>query len=97
MSSALVILSRSAKAARTARSGSSSCAAGTPKTAMIASPMNFSTVPPWARRISLADSNAWPSDARTTSGSWLRPISVDPTMSANRTVTSFRSSGTRGA
>ena len=33
-------------AARTARSGSSSCATGTPNTAITASPMNFSTVPP---------------------------------------------------
>ena len=33
-------------AARTARSASSSCATGAPKTAMTASPMNFSTVPP---------------------------------------------------
>ena len=33
-------------AARTARSASSSCTCGTPKTAMTASPMNFSTVPP---------------------------------------------------
>ena len=32
--------------ARTARSGSSSCSVGTPKTATTASPMNFSTVPP---------------------------------------------------
>ncbi len=37
---------RMPSAARTARSGSSSCAVGTPNTAMIASPMNFSTVPP---------------------------------------------------
>ena len=34
-------------AARTARKASSSCATGTPKTAMTASPMNFSIVPPW--------------------------------------------------
>ena len=34
-------------AARTARSASSSCSSGTPKTAITASPMNFSTVPPW--------------------------------------------------
>ena len=34
--------------ARTARSGSSSWAAGTPKTPTTASPMNFSTVPPKA-------------------------------------------------
>ena len=33
-------------AARTARSGSSSCDWGTPNTAITASPMNFSTVPP---------------------------------------------------
>jgi hypothetical protein len=31
--------------ARTARSASSPCATGAPKTAMTASPMNFSTVP----------------------------------------------------
>ncbi len=34
-------------AARTARNASSSCSTGTPNTAMTASPMNFSTVPPW--------------------------------------------------
>ena len=39
--------SRIASAARTARSGSSSCAVGAPKSAITASPMNFSTVPPW--------------------------------------------------
>ncbi len=33
-------------AARTARSASSSCATGVPHTAITASPMNFSTVPP---------------------------------------------------
>ena len=38
---------RMAAAARTARSASSSCKAGTPNTAMTSSPMNFSTVPPW--------------------------------------------------
>ena len=42
------------RAARTARSASSSCSSGTPKTAMTASPMNFSTVPPW-RSIGCAD------------------------------------------
>ena len=35
-------------AARIARLGSSSCAAGTPNAAITASPMNFSTVPPSA-------------------------------------------------
>ena len=39
--------SRMRRPARTARSGSSSCTAGTPKTPTTASPMNFSTVPPW--------------------------------------------------
>ena len=38
--------SRISSAARTARSASSSWTAGTPNTATIASPMNFSTVPP---------------------------------------------------
>ena len=38
--------SSSSSDARSARSGSFSCAAGTPKTATIASPMCFSTVPP---------------------------------------------------
>jgi len=36
------------RAARTARAGSSSWAVGTPKAAITASPMNFSTVPPSA-------------------------------------------------
>ena len=49
--------SRIASAARTARSGSSSCATGAPKTAITASPMNFSTVPP--KRSSSARSRAW--------------------------------------
>ena len=38
--------STSSRAARTARSASSSWATGAPQTAMTASPMNFSTVPP---------------------------------------------------
>ena len=43
--------SRISTAARQARNASSSCAAGIPKTAMTASPMNFSTVPPCASTI----------------------------------------------
>ncbi len=39
--------STSSSATRTARSASSSWATGAPHTAMTASPMNFSTVPPW--------------------------------------------------
>ena len=38
--------STSSSAARTARSASSSWAMGAPQTAITASPMNFSTVPP---------------------------------------------------
>ena len=45
-SPSVVSRERITSAARTARSGSSSCATGTPKTAITASPMNFSTVPP---------------------------------------------------
>ena len=45
--------SRISSAARTARSASSSWTVGTPKTAMTASPMNFSTVPPWCSTIAL--------------------------------------------
>ena len=44
--SAPSIASRIRNPARTARSGSSSCATGAPKTAITASPTNFSTVPP---------------------------------------------------
>ena len=44
---------RMSTAARAARSASSSCETGIPKTAMTASPANFSTVPPW--RASTAD------------------------------------------
>ena len=43
-------------APRTARSASSSWAVGMPNTAMIASPMNFSTVPPWRSRAALISS-----------------------------------------
>ena len=49
--------SRIASAARTARSGSSSWAVGAPKSAITASPMNFSTVPPW--RSSSARTRSW--------------------------------------
>ena len=40
-------------AARTARSASSSRTVGMPNTAITASPMYFSTVPPWRTRASL--------------------------------------------
>jgi hypothetical protein len=85
------IQSRIASAARTARSGSSSCASGAPKSAITASPMNFSTVPPNRsssdrRRAWYGDSTAW-----TSSGSSRSARAVNPTRSAKSTVTTFRS------
>ena len=84
--------SRIASAARTARSGSSSCAVGAPKSAITASPMNFSTVPPW--RSSSARTRSWYGrrTARTSSGSSCSAFAVKPTRSQKRTVTTLRSS-----
>ena len=84
--------SRRSIAADRARAGSSSCATGDPKTAMIASPMNFSTRPPCRSTKSVAMPNRRARTARTSSGSSASPSAVDPTTSANRTVTSRRSS-----
>jgi hypothetical protein len=47
----LITAARISQAARTARRASSSCATGTPETAITASPTNFSTVPPCRSRI----------------------------------------------
>ena len=58
--------SRISSAARTARSASSSCTAGTPKTATIASPMNFSTVPPCRSSVACTASNTATSHAAAT-------------------------------
>jgi hypothetical protein len=44
------------RAARTARSASSSWLVGAPQTAITASPMNFSIVPPWRSTIPRARS-----------------------------------------
>src|SRR5688572_8526359 len=84
-------------AARTARSASSSCETGAPKTAMTASPMNFSTVPP--KRSMSAFTRSWygRSVARTSSGSARSERSVKPTRSTKRTETTFRSSVAAGA
>ena len=54
--------------------------------------MNFSTVPPWRPRIVLASSNQFAIRARTASGSRDSPSAVEPTTSAKRTVTVFRTS-----
>ena len=81
--------------ARTARSASSPWATGAPKTAITASPMNFSTVPP-NRSISCF-ARAWKpcKVSRTSSGSALSDRDVKPTRSTNSTETSLRSSRAR--
>ena len=83
--------SRILSAARTARSGSSSWATGAPKTAITASPMNFSTVPP--RCSTFQRSRAWNGSRsrRTSSGSSRSASVVKPTRSAKSTVTVRRS------
>ncbi len=82
--------SRISTAARTARSASSSWALGIPKTAITASPMNFSTVPPWKVITRSARRKAVSISSRSGSGSRCSPSSVDPTTSAKSTVTSLR-------
>ena len=73
--------------------GSSSCATGTPNTAITASPMNFSTVPPNRSISSTIASKNGRSTPRRSSGSSRVAISVDPLRSAKITVTTLRSSG----
>ena len=81
-----------ASAAATARSASSSCETGTPKTAITESPMNLSTVPPWAATISPSCRKAVSTSWATTSGSVRSASEVKPTTSAKSTVASLRSS-----
>ena len=81
----------SSSPARTARSASSSCAVGAPQTAITASPMNFSTVPPYRAITSDARSKYRPSTARTSSASRSSAKGVNPTRSANRIDTTRRS------
>src|SRR6266511_2867565 len=78
-------------AARTARSASSSWATGVPHTAMTASPMNFSTVPPYRAMSRRHVSKYADSNSRTSSGSRASLSVVNPTRSANSTETSRRS------
>src|SRR6266550_2169818 len=81
-----------ARAALTARSGSSPCATGAPKIAITASPMNFSTVPPNFSSSERIRAKYGVRIARTSSGSSRSARAVKPTRSAKRTVTTFRSS-----
>ena len=78
-------------AARTARSASSSCATGTPKTASTASPANFSTVPPYASMCAFARSKNPVTRRRATSGSLDVTSEVESTRSTKSAVASFRS------
>src|SRR3954469_23700471 len=79
--------SLSSAAARTARSASSSRMFGIPNTAITASPMNFSTVPPWRSMTPRIASQYRVNTPCRRSGSRRSPSAVDPTMSAKRIVT----------
>ena len=82
-------------ALKTARCASSSCATGAPYTAITASPMNFSTVPP-NRSISRR-TRAWyvARVSWTSSGSARSKREVNSTRSQNKIVTTLRSSRPR--
>ncbi len=86
-------------AARTARSASSSWSCGIPNTAMTASPMNFSTVPPWRSIAARIVSKYLVITLRSGSGSRPSPIAVDPVTSQNTIETVLRTSlaGSAGA
>ena len=81
----------SRSAARMARSGSSSCAAGTPNTPTTASPMNFSTPPPYAWMRGLR-SRGRRGGAGRLLGIEPSASSVDPDESQNSAVMTLRSS-----
>ena len=92
-----VTASTTTKAERTARSASSSWATGVPHTAITASPMNFSTTPPCRSTASDAVAKYSLRMVRTSSGSRPSASGVDPTRSANSTVTRRRSVPWSGA
>jgi hypothetical protein len=80
-------------AARQARSASSSCASGTPKAATTASPMNFSTLPPWRWSAARISRKYERSSSCTASASTRSPRAVEPDMSQKTMVASLRLSG----
>src|SRR5439155_628731 len=84
---------RTSAAARTARSASSSWRAGMPKTAMTASPMYFSTLPPWWVTTPATVSKYLDISLCSASGSSSSQRLVERTRSMKTTVTVFRSSG----
>ena len=53
--------------------------------------MNFSTVPPWRSIVARRSAKYRRIRVRSASGSVVSPSCVDPTRSAKRTVTTFRS------
>ena len=59
---------------------------------MTASPMNFSTVPPWSSTIPFIRSKYRANRARNASGSFVSPSEVEPVTSQKSTVTVFRCS-----
>jgi len=77
--------------ARTARSVSPSDATGVPHTAMTASPMNFSTTPPYRPITVRATAKYSDSSSRTASGSRASDNGVNPTTSQNSTEHTRRS------
>jgi hypothetical protein len=79
------------RAARTARSASPSVAAGVPHTAITASPMNFSTTPPYRVMTVRATAKYSDSSSRTASGSRASDSGVNPTTSQNITEHTRRS------
>ena len=82
--------SRISAAARTARRASSSWTLGIPNTAITASPMNFSTVPPWRSMIARISEKYRFITPRRTSGSSSSPSAVEPVTSQNTAVTTLR-------
>ena len=85
-----------ARPALTARSGSSSCATGAPKTAITLSPMYLSTWPPRSVTSRLSRRRAPSTRAFVSSGSSCSAIAVYPDRSANSTVARRRSSLSSG-
>lgn len=88
-----VSASRIARAAEAALRASSSRTVGTPKTAITASPMNFSTVPPCSSIRSRIRSNQRSVTDRRVSASSAPESAVEPTRSQKRTVTTLRPVG----
>ena len=80
---------RMSAAARVARRASSSCSLGMPKTAITASPMYFSTVPPCRSSTLRISSKNLVITRRTVSGSSSSPIGVEPTTSQKTIETVF--------